>query len=158
VNLRIGAAASSEVSTDRPTICLEGAPLRRLSLEMCGTGSGFLHRDPTPQLMHTRANWVLHEWQSAGIWVRPRLGAGFAELQIGEDSPGFHFFGTDPQGVETSGPEAHFSLQFLYPMGQGLNIVSEMHAGMAYLHFAPNLVYAMNRHQPYAGLTFGFGW
>jgi hypothetical protein len=47
-NFRIGAS----LSTRRPTLCLELAPLDRLSVEGCGTGSGFLHQDPEPEVAH----------------------------------------------------------------------------------------------------------
>src|SRR5688572_20839534 len=50
VNLRVGASSAAE----RAEICFEAAPLPWLAVEGCGTGAGFLHQDPDPEMAHFR--------------------------------------------------------------------------------------------------------
>lgn len=157
VNLRAGAVASQTASGKRPNICLEVAPLARLAFESCGTGNGFLHTDPEPEMAHFRGHWSLADWRWNKAWLRPRVGAGFAELQMGADQPGFHF-GNAGGGVETAGPEALASMQMVVGMGAGFEMVSELHAGAAYLTHAPELSSRQPATQPFGGLTLGLGW
>jgi hypothetical protein len=157
VNLRAGAVASQSASGKHPDICLEVSPLSRLALESCGTGSGFLHTDNEPELAHFRGHWSLADWRWDKAWIHPRVGAGFAELQMGPDKPGFHF-GDAGGGIETAGPEALGSLQMLYGMPAGFEMVAEVHAGAAYLAYAPELTIAQPTTQPFGGFTLGVGW
>lgn len=118
-NLRIGASTSSH----RPTLCLELSPLELLSVEACGNGSGFLHHEEAPELAHFRAHFTLASWKTPLGWLQPRLSAGFAELQVGEDGSGFHFGGTGPSGVETAPrllqPQAAFQPTASFTLGVG---------------------------------------
>jgi hypothetical protein len=157
VNLRIG-TSSSGLDEHRPQICLELAPLAWASIEACGNGSLVLHNDPIPELAHFRAFWGMPSHKLGDFWVRPRIGAGFAELQVGQDAPGFFFGGTDPAGNETAGPEGLFSVQAFTPLGFGLELVGELHAGVAYLKYAPQLTRPMSEIQPFAGLSVGVGF
>ncbi|MBN1209796.1 MAG: hypothetical protein JXB05_33410 [Myxococcaceae bacterium] len=153
-NLRIGGSLSSR----HPTICLELAPLDRLSVEGCGTGSGFLHHDPEPEIAHFRANVKLTDWKVGRLWLQPRLSAGFAELQIGEDGSGFDFTGTGATGVETAGPEMGASLRALMPVASGVELVGELGVGAAWFPNAPQLVQPQSSWQPSASLTLGVGF
>jgi hypothetical protein len=158
VNLRLGPSLTQEQMVDRPNICMEVAPIRLMSVEACGTGSGFLHTDPAPEFAHFRTNWHLTDWRAGEGWLRPRLGVGFTELQVGEDAPGFHFTSAGPNGVETAGPEATVSVQYLRNVGGGLQFVGELHAGFAWLPHAPALVTPMSAAQSFAGFTIGVGF
>lgn len=153
-NLRAGASTSGR----RPSICLELSPVARLGVEACGTGSGFLHRDPEPEIAHFRANLTLTSWRTRFGWFQPRLSAGFAELQVGEDSSGFDFGGSGPTGVETAGPEAGASLRALLPISSGFEFVGELGFSAAYFSAAPQLIKPQARFQPSASLTFGVGF
>ncbi|WNZ63622.1 hypothetical protein QEG98_07860 [Myxococcus sp. MxC21-1] len=77
-----------------------------LSVESCGTGSGFLHGDPEPEVAHFRAKLRLASFD-VERWgtFQPFLAGGFAEAQVGRDDPGFQFKGTDRRRVATAGPE-----------------------------------------------------
>ncbi|HYI00149.1 hypothetical protein [Hyalangium sp.] len=153
-NLRIGGSLSSR----RPTVCLELSPTDMLGVEGCGTGSGFLHHDPEPAITHFRANLKLASWKTGRFWLQPRVSAGFAELQVGEDSSGFHFTGTGPTGVETAGPELGASLRALMPVSSGVELVGELGVSTAWLQHAPQLVRPQSSWQPSASLTFGIGF
>jgi hypothetical protein len=153
-NLRIGASSSGR----HPVVCLELSPLEFLSVEGCGTGSGFLHHAPEPEIAHFGAWLKLASWKTEIGWLQPRLGAGFAELQVGEDGGGFHFSGVGPTGVETAGPEAGASLRLLVPLVGGTELIGEMGVGAAWFQHAPRLVVPQSSFQPSARLTLGFGF
>jgi hypothetical protein len=153
-NLRAGATSDSA----HPEVCLEVSPIERLAIEGCGTGSGFLHHAPDPEIAHFRGKWRLASWKTELGWVEPRVSAGFAELQVGEDAPGFFFNGTGPTGVETSGPEAGASVRALYPLPKGFELVGELGLSVGYFEHAPVLVRPMSRVQPSLSFTLGVGF
>jgi len=153
-NLRVGASTSAR----HPTLCLELAPLDILSVEGCGTGSGFLHHDPDPEIAHFRAHFRLTSWKTTIGWLQPRLSAGFAELQVGEDASGFYFNGTGPTGVETAGPELGASLRALLPVYSGFELVGELGLNLAYFRYAPELLRPQSAWQPSASLSLGVGF
>lgn len=157
LNLRAGVSAQA-AGTGRPNLCLETEPLERFSVEACGSGSGILHDDPAPELAHFRSFFRPVSWQRDEYVFSPRVGAGFAELQVGEDAPGFRFNGTEGAGVSTAGPEGLVSLQMRRPIGSGFEIVGDLQAGVAYLAHAPALRLPSTEVQPFAALTFGMGW
>lgn len=153
-NLRIGASTSAR----RASICLELSPLEFLSVEGCGTGSGFLHHDPDPEIAHFRSWLKLTSWKTGMGWLQPRVGIGFAEMQIGEDGSGFQFSGVGPNGVETAGPEAGASLRLLFPTVGGVELVGEVGLSAAYLRYAPQLKVPQSSFQPSASFSLGVGF
>ena len=155
-NLRVG--ASSATQNNRPELCIEVAPLSYLSFESCGTGSGFLHQDPAPELAHFRTKVKVAEVRVGKVWVQPQLLAGFAELQIGEDIPGFNFRGTGASGVSTAGAEAGASLRTLFPSKGGIEFVTEVSAAAAWLPHAEQLNLPQNKVQPSLSISFGVGF
>lgn len=155
-NFRIG--ASGDALGGREELCLELQPLAYLSIEGCGTGSGFLHRDPAPELGHFRAKVRVARWPTRLGWLETHVGAGFVELQIGEDSPGFHFTGTDDRRVETSGPEAGASLRLLSPISKGWEVVTSLGAYVAWVPYADELIEPVSVVQPSIALSFGVGF
>ncbi len=154
VNFRVGAATTAA----RPELCLDLAPLDFLSIEACGTGSGFLHHDPAPETAHFRAHFRPHRWLTPIGQLEPLLGLGFAEIQVGEDAPGFQFRGVGPNGVETAGPEATLGLRLLYPVGGGFELVGNATLGLLYAPHAPELIAPQAPLQPFGSLTFGLGF
>jgi hypothetical protein len=154
-NVRVGGQSSTPA---HPAICLEAAPIELVSVEACGTGSGFLFRDQAPDFAHFRANLKLMSWQTPIGFVQPRLAVGFAELQVGEDASGFDFTGTGPMGTETAGPEAGLSLRVLTPIVGGVELVTEVNASVAVFAHAPRLVQPQAVTQPTLGLSLGFGF
>lgn len=154
VNLRAGASTSSL----RPEICMEVSPIERLGLEACGTGSGFLHKDPAPEIAHFRAKVNLDGWETRVGFFQPQLFAGFAELQMGEDDEGFHFTSTGPRGVETAGPEVGAAVRALYPVGAGFELVGTLNLSLSYFSHAPELIAPRGPWQPALSFTVGAGF
>ncbi len=135
--LRVG--ASSAAGNGRAEYCGEVSPLARLSFEACGTGATWFHTDPAPEMMHLRLRWAaladrLGEVQLAGL-----VGAGVAELQVGEDGAGLSFTGVEPGGVATAGPEGAVMLRAVLPAAVGIELVGELSLGAAYLPHAGEL-------------------
>ena len=155
-NLRVGASTAN--ANRRPEICLELAPLEFLSLEGCGTGSGFLHRDPLPEVAHFRGKLRLMSFETALGTLQPLLAAGFAELQVGEDDAGFQFGGTDVRGASTAGPELGLGLRYLRPLSAGFELVGDLSFSMAWLKHAPELARPADTWLPSASLSFGVGF
>jgi hypothetical protein len=155
-NFRLG--TSTFTRNGRPEMCLELAPHELISIEGCGTGAGFLHRDPAPELGHFRANLRLASWRTPYGWIRPQFGLGFAELSIDEDDPGFQFGGTGTRGIETAGPEATLSLRILMPLLSGVEGIVEVGVSGAWLPHAPDLIRPQSVFQPSAGVSLGVGF
>lgn len=155
-NLRVG--ASSATQNGRPELCLEVAPVSYLSIESCGTGSGFLHQDPQPELAHFRAKLKVADVSAGKIWLQPQILVGFAEMQIAEDVPGFDFRGTGPNGVATAGPEAGASLRTLIPSQKGVEFVTEISASASWLEHATELTTPQTKLQPAFSVSFGVGF
>lgn len=156
VNMRGGATTGS--SNRRPELCLEVSPIALLSVEACGTGSGFLHTDPEPEIAHFRAKATFFSKRLSFGVIDARGGLGFAELQIGEDGPGFDFGGTGPNRTETAGPEAGVFLRAMLPVAVGIELVAELSLGAAYFAHAPNLIQPMRPLQALAALNVGIGF
>ena len=155
VNLRAGASTSSQ----RPEICMEISPHERLGIEACGTGSGFLHHDPKPEIAHFRVKLNLEGWETKGrFFLQPQLFAGFAELQMGEDDEGFHFTSVGPRAVETAGPEVGASLRGIYPLSAGFELVGTLNLSLSYFSHAPELVMPKGAWQPALSFTVGAGF
>ncbi len=153
-NFRVGATSA----TNRAEMCLEVAPLKRLSFEACGTGATWFHSDAAPQFMHLRAHVQVASIKTRAGWLQPRIGAGVAELQVGEDDGGLYFGSTGPRGVETAGPEVGASARLLTPMWGGLELISQVDATVAYLPYAPQMLLPMEKVQPQVTFTLGFGF
>jgi hypothetical protein len=154
VNLRVGVATT----TRQPVLCLDVAPLKRLSLEACGAGSEYRPASSTASVSHYRVWLNLDAWQQKVGWLQPRVGAGFAEVQVGPDQGGFQFSGVGPDGVETAGPELAASLRLLVPIVAGFEAVGELSGTLAYFHYAPQLVHPRKKLEPGIGLTVGIGF
>lgn len=155
LNLRIGLASSDAVG--RPTVCAEVVVLRGTSFESCGTGSGIWHNEAGRQMMHVRLNIPVRRDALAGGWSSVRIGAGFAELEVGPDRPGFDF-GEADQPNSNAGPDASASMQWLKPLGGGVELVATGTVGVAWFQGAPELRVPQAEAQPYAAFEIGAGW
>ena len=154
VNLRIGASSS----VTRMLLCGEvGGPIG-LSIEGCGTGSGFLHSDPDREIAHFRLKWSPRTLRAGSAWFAPAVGVGFAELQLGQDSPGFQFGGTDATRTATSGFEATTSVRLMMPAGKGVELIADLALSLAYLPHAPSLITPEDEWQPGVAFTVGIGY
>ncbi len=153
-NLRVGASAVADY--ERASICLEVAVWRKLTVEGCGNGSGFLHQGDGGELAHFRAKWGLWEDQVAKGTLVAQAGVGFAELQVGRDDPGFEF--GDPTGASAAGAEGAFTMQYYAPVGSGFEFIASSAIGMAYIRGADKLPTAPSKNQPFASFELGIGW
>jgi len=156
-NLRVGGSTAN--GNGRPELCMELSPVAFLALESCGTGSGFLHSDPEPEVAHFRAKLRLASFE-VERWgtFQPFLAAGFAESQVGRDDLGFQFRGTDRRRVATTGPEGGLGLRFLRPLASGFELVGDLNLSMAWLPYAPQLIKPGDTWLPSASLSFGVGF
>ena len=157
INLRVGGSTAN--GNGRPELCMELSPVAFLALEGCGTGSGFLHGDPEPEVAHFRAKLRLASFDVAR-WgtLQPFIAGGFAEAQVGRDDPGFQFRGTDRRGVATTGPEGGVGLRFLRPLASGFELVGDLNLSLAWLPHAPQLIKPGDTWLPSASLSFGVGF
>jgi hypothetical protein len=154
-NLRAG--LSSADANDRPVLCLEVAVHWGLSVEGCGTGAGILHSDGG-ELAHFRAKYSLIERKTIAGKLRGQVGAGFAELQLGDDEPGFNFGDPATGSDSAAGPEAALSLQLLTHIGRGFELVTSASAGVAAIPGADQLSVPQSQTQAFASLEIGIGW
>lgn len=155
INLRAGLASSDTVG--RPAICLEVVAIWQVSVEGCGTGSGILHDDVGRQIAHFRANIPITTTTRWGGRFALRGGLGFAELEIGDDKPGFDFGEADTP-ASVAGPDAGLSVQWLRPVGAGIELVANASGGVAWFAGAEDLVVPQRELQPYVAFELGVGW
>lgn len=153
----LGAGASS--GSQGAIICAEVAPLHFLSVSGCGNGSGFLHHDAAPDLSHWRLNATIASLRVNAFWLQPRVQLGFAEVQVGQDTPGFQFTRTNETRTSTSGAEGGVSLRGLYPIkSSGFELISELGLSVGYFPHAPMLIRPQSTFIPSASLTVGLGF
>jgi hypothetical protein len=155
LNLRVGGASTD--ANGRPTICLEVRAWSALSMEGCGTGAGVLHGEDGAEMAHFRAKWRVDRRVAWGGLLQTQLGFGLAELQLGDDDPGFRI---RPSGrrVEAAGPEVSASVQWLRPVTQSWELMVTTTAGAAWIPGAGDLVEARSQAQPFVALDLGVGW
>jgi hypothetical protein len=153
-NFRIGAGTGST----RPQLCLEVAPVALVSLEACGTGSGFLHDEPEPEVAHFRGKARLGSVGIDDSRLSWQLLAGFAEVQQGEDEPGFDFGDAGSRGQSTAGPEAGLALSYTKPLSAGFEAIAEASASLGYFEHAPELAVPMRAWQTNLSFTVGVGF
>jgi len=156
VNARVGVASSNE--NGRPDLCVEGAPLAYLSIEACGTGAQVWHDDPAPEMAHFRVKGRFLNLELPRLFLQGFAGAGFAELSVGSDQPGFRFNGAADGLVSTAGPELTLGARALMPLGAGLDLISDLSIAAAYLRHADELITPRARLQPTIALSIGVGF
>jgi hypothetical protein len=157
LNMRIGGATSDD--TGRPTICLDVRIIAGFGVESCGTGQAIIHNEAGREMAHFRGTWTFAQTHTARGTGKLRAGAGFAELQVGQDHPGFKF--GDPDSVDrgsVAGPEAAFQAQWLVPLGVGVEAVTSVTAGLAYFAEADKLIIPQKELQPFVSFEIGVGW
>jgi hypothetical protein len=156
INLRVGGATTD--ANGKPTICLEVRTWSRLSVEACGTGAGVLHDADGSEMAHFRLMWQAWGRPVGGGWLAGRGGGGFAELQLGDDAPGFQFGDPDADRLSVAGPEATGSIAWMRPIGRGVELIVDGTLGAAWLPGAGALVVPHDRLAPFASFELGVGW
>ena len=155
------AGVDTQSAGSHPYLCAEGYPLRWLSLEGCGTGSGFLHHGSEPEMAHFRARitGVHHAWGRVGL--DGLVGAGFAEVQQGEDQIGFKFGKpTQTTAIEAAGPEASVGVKGRLWLDQGgrTYATGDLTGGAAVIAGAPEVLGHGGAAVPFGALTVGVGF
>lgn len=156
VNLRIGFDSSND--DGRATVCADINIALGFGIEACGTGNQVWHNDSGEELSHYRVNYSFAErslWEGT---LHVRGGLGFAEMQVGKDSPGFVFGGTGADRASTSGPEGALSAQWLLPMYKGFDFVVTATGGLAYFAHAGELATTKSSVQSFVSIEAGVGW
>jgi hypothetical protein len=156
LNLRVGGASTDHNGV--PTLCLEITVVARATVEACGTGSGILHGEPGGEMAHFRAEWRLLQVAAGAGTGQVQLGAGFAELEVGDDRPGFQFGSPGADQAAVAGPEAALSVGWMRGVGRGFDLIANATVGAAYFDGAPELAVPRERWQPFASIEVGVGW
>ncbi len=156
VNARVGAASTNQ--SGRPEVCVEGAPLAVLSVEACGTGAQVWHEDPAPEMAHFRLKGRVLSLALPHFWLQGFVGAGFAELQVGNDEPGFAFGSPSESLTSTAGAELALSARALVPLRYGLELLADLGVAGAYMPHADDLVRPQSRFQPTVSFSLGVGF
>lgn len=156
VNARVGAASSNQ--SGRPEVCVEGAPLSVLSVEACGTGAQVWHDDPEPEMAHFRLKGRVLSLAFPHFWLQGFVGAGFAELQVARDEPGFSFGDASDSLSSTAGAELSLSARALVPIRYGLELLADVGLAGAYMPYADQLVRPQSRFQPTLSASIGIGF
>jgi len=156
LNLRVGGASTDH--NGRPTVCLEVALIAAATVEACGTGSGILHDQPGGEMAHFRGEWSLLRVAAGAGTGRVQLGAGFAELEVGDDRPGFQFGAPGDDRASVAGPEGSVTVDWMRGVGRGFEAIASLTVGTAWFSGAPQLDIPRSRWQPFASLELGVGW
>ena len=156
VNARVGAASSNQ--SGRPEVCVEGAPLAVVSVEACGTGAQVWHEDPSPEMAHFRVKGRLLSLELPHFWLQGFVGAGFAEMQVGNDEPGFAFSDASDSLTSTAGAELSLSARALVPIRYGLELLADLGVAGAFMPHADELVRPQSRFQPTVSFSLGVGF
>jgi len=140
-----------------PQLCGEVHPLRFLSVDACGTGSGWFHDRPTTEMSHYRveADIPLARAGRLEAWLQP--GLGFAEVQRDGDAAGYRFGPPDVGQTEAAGPEATLSLRGRGWFHAHAYATVELNAGVAHIPGAPQAVGSPSSTIPSAALSIGAG-
>ncbi len=143
---------------EHPYFCVTGLPHRRIVLEGCGNGSGFLHQDSAPELAHFRASAVIVQRVRARTDIGLLAGAGLAELQVGADEAGFKTGASksDDQ-VEAAGPELSAGLKARWWVLPGAYLVGDLNVGAAHLPAAPDVLGRGGAVVPFGTIGIGLG-
>lgn len=157
-DLRVGV---DRMDQSHPYICGELSPLGWLSVEGCGTGSGFLHQGNEPDMAHFRTRIRTVGLDKGRTEVDLLVGAGFAEVQRTADRPGFKFGkATEPEPIEAAGPEASVAAKSRVWLDNGgrTYLSGDLSAGAAVIPGAPEVIGRGGPVVPFAALTVGLGF
>ena len=142
----------------RPYLCAEASPLRRLSVEACGNGSGVLHQAEGPDVAHFRLRGAPLVHETGRLRAMMMVGVGITEVQSTADRPGFKFGSANEAQVEAAGPEASVGFKGRYWMTRQSHVSVDVVAGTAYIPGAPAVMGWASPVVPFVSLTTGMGF
>lgn len=142
-----------------PQICGEVHVLPFLALDACGTGATWFHQQAADEMSHYRVEGTVPLLSDGRGEVLLQPGLGFAEVQAGNDAPGFRFE-TDaaPAANEAAGPEASLSVKGRLWLHEKVYGIAEANAGLAHIPAAPAVMGRGAPNVPSATLTLGLGF
>jgi hypothetical protein len=154
LELRAGVARSPH-----PYVCAEGQPLGWLSLEACGTGSGFLHQGDETDVAHFRSRARVLGVERGRVEADLLGGLGFAEVQTGRDEHGFRFgeARSDDQN-EGAGPEASLGGKARVWVFPAAYLSFDATFGVAHVQSAPVVIGQAGPWVPFGTVTAGLGF
>jgi hypothetical protein len=142
----------------RPDLCAEVSPMRRISVEACGNGSGVLHQNDGPDMAHFRLRGAPIVFGDGAMDGRVLVGAGFTEVQRASDQPGFRFGEANETAVEAAGPEVSVGLKGRFWVTPHSHIAVDVVAGSAYIPGAPSVMGWESPVVPFVSLSTGMGF
>ncbi len=146
-------------SDSNPMLCLEVGVWRYLAVEACGSGAGFLYPRDVSEMVHFRVEGTVPVYDRGRIQLAVQPGLGFAELENGEDAPGFLFGrARSADQREGAGPEASASLKARVWPHERMYVTTEVTGGAAWIPSAPVVVGQGGVVVPFVTATVGLGF
>jgi len=142
----------------QPYLCGEVSPVRRVSLEGCGNGSGVLHQADVPDMAHFRLRVSALERQLGRVEGAVVGAVGFAEVQHGQDAPGFRFGEAETGQVEAAGPEVAVGVKGRYWMHPSAHLVVDATVGAAHIPGAVEVIGVQRPTVAFGAVTVGLGF
>lgn len=156
LELRVGGQVGAPT---HPYVCGELTPVKRISIEGCGNGSGFLHQADVPDMAHFRARGAVLQGRRQRLAGELLVGVGFAEVQRTADEPGFQFGEpTEPEPVEAAGPEVSVGAKGRWWMDSKVYMSADATIGAAWIPGAPAVLDGDGPTVPFAGASVGVGF
>ncbi len=155
-----GGLASSAAGA-RTMLCAEASPHRLLALEACGSGSGFLYAAApgAVDIVHFRAEASIPILTEGRTDLVLQAGAGFTEVQRGQDAPGFAFGpARSPDQVEGAGPSGSVALKARGWVRPGAYVSAEVDGGAAWIPAAPTVLGTAGPLRPFVTVSVGAGF
>jgi hypothetical protein len=152
----------SSANSDGPAIvCMGVNPWWRLSLSACGTGSNVWREGSGREMSQYLLNFRVARFSFAGLLLEPLVGAGFAELQLGDEPPGFAFGDAqrvDGNNVSTAGAAGAATLRIVKPLPLGFEALGRLTGGVGYFSEAGRLYVPQREFQPFFNFSLGVGY
>ena len=158
LDLRVGVQGiGHEKGQSHPYVCGEVSPIKRVSIEACGNGSGILHRSQGPDMAHFRLRTTLVTLLQRSSSASLIVGAGFMEVQRTSDKPGFDFGSSQAGAIEAAGPEASLGIKARHWVSERSCFTADAVVGSAYVEGAPLVMGWSSPVVPFASFTVGVG-
>ena len=109
-----------------------------------------------PDLAHFRARVRVLDTEKGAMEAGLVVGAGLAELQVGQDAPGFVVGDDSP--TEGAGPEVSVGVKGRVWLHPQVYLVGDITAGSAWMVAAPRLLDQESGFVPFGAITVGAGF
>jgi hypothetical protein len=140
-------------------LCAEVGIWRYAAIEACGSGAGFLNDGRAREMVHFRAEGTIPVLlrDRVELWAQP--GVGIAEIEDGEDHPGFRFGpATSSDQQEGAGVEGAIGLKVRLWPHRRFFISGEFTLGAGWIPSAGVVLGLPTPWVPFLGWTTGLGF